>query len=237
MPAASASPLPTANSQAAAAAIAAAAAAAGIPNGMTANPATAVPGAVAGNATSPASVSASAVLTSTTPVTTSMPQVVVAASTSASPQPNQQQPKIPSNHSTQKDTTWTKLFVGGLPYHTTDKSLREHFEVYGEIEEAVVITDRQTGKSRGYGFVSSTLFSSSYPLIRRWNAAFPDPISCFLTSNSTFQKLLYICSVGEVTLEKFSNQKLFWYRNVADSRMNFYAFLTFFDNSTSLFLR
>merc|ERR1711963_1009687 len=60
---------------------------------------------------------------------------------------------IPANHSTQKDTTWTKLFVGGLPYHTTDKSLREHFEVYGEIEEAVVITDRQTGKSRGYGFV------------------------------------------------------------------------------------
>lgn len=54
----------------------------------------------------------------------------------------------------QKDTTWTKLFVGGLPYHTTDKSLREHFNVYGDIEEAVVITDRQTGKSRGYGFVS-----------------------------------------------------------------------------------
>lgn len=54
----------------------------------------------------------------------------------------------------QKDTTWTKLFVGGLPYHTTDKSLREHFNVYGDIEEAVVITDRQSGKSRGYGFVS-----------------------------------------------------------------------------------
>ena len=58
------------------------------------------------------------------------------------------------NSSSQKDTMWTKLFVGGLPYHTTDKSLREHFEVYGDIEEAVVITDRQTGKSRGYGFVS-----------------------------------------------------------------------------------
>ncbi|XP_050313479.1 RNA-binding protein 24-A-like isoform X2 [Anthonomus grandis grandis] len=52
-----------------------------------------------------------------------------------------------------KDTTFTKLFVGGLPYHTTDKSLRDHFSVYGEIEEGVVITDRQTGKSRGYGFV------------------------------------------------------------------------------------
>lgn len=54
-----------------------------------------------------------------------------------------------------KDTTFTKLFVGGLPYHTTDKSLRDHFSVYGDIEEGVVITDRQTGKSRGYGFVST----------------------------------------------------------------------------------
>lgn len=59
--------------------------------------------------------------------------------------------------SSQKDTTWTKLFVGGLPYHTTDKSLRDHFAVFGDIEEAVVITDRQTNKSRGYGFVSTSL--------------------------------------------------------------------------------
>lgn len=57
-----------------------------------------------------------------------------------------------------KDTTYTKLFVGGLPYHTSDKSLRDHFAVYGDIDEAVVITDRNTGKSRGYGFVSTVLF-------------------------------------------------------------------------------
>ena len=56
-----------------------------------------------------------------------------------------------------KDTTFTKIFVGGLPYHTTDASLRQHFHVFGEIDEAVVITDRQTGKSRGYGFVSCNL--------------------------------------------------------------------------------
>lgn len=55
----------------------------------------------------------------------------------------------------QKDTTYTKIFVGGLPYHTTDDSLRNYFAVFGDIEEAVVITDRQTGKSRGYGFVST----------------------------------------------------------------------------------
>ena len=57
----------------------------------------------------------------------------------------------------QKDTTFTKIFVGGLPYHTTDESLRNYFAVFGDIEEAVVITDRQTGKSRGYGFVSFDL--------------------------------------------------------------------------------
>nr|AAF81070.1 RRM-containing protein SEB-4 [Xenopus laevis] len=57
-------------------------------------------------------------------------------------------------HTTQKDTTYTKTSVGGLPYHTTDSSLRKYFEVFGDIEEAVVITDRQTGKSRGYGFVT-----------------------------------------------------------------------------------
>ncbi|XP_010880155.1 RNA-binding protein 38 isoform X2 [Esox lucius] len=61
-------------------------------------------------------------------------------------------------HSTsiQKDTTFTKIFVGGLPYHTNDASLRKYFEAFGDIDEAVVITDRQTGKSRGYGFVTMT---------------------------------------------------------------------------------
>ena len=56
----------------------------------------------------------------------------------------------------QKDNTFTKLFVGGLPYHTTDETLREFFLQYGDIEEAVVIHDRATGKSKGYGFVSMT---------------------------------------------------------------------------------
>ena len=58
-----------------------------------------------------------------------------------------------------QDTQYRKIFVGGLPYHTTDESLRDYFLVFGEIEEAVVITDRQTGKSKGYGFVSAELCS------------------------------------------------------------------------------
>jgi RNA recognition motif-containing protein len=47
-----------------------------------------------------------------------------------------------------------KLFVGGLNWKTTDDGLRNAFERFGEITEAKVITDRETGRSRGFGFVS-----------------------------------------------------------------------------------
>uniref|UniRef100_A0A0E0AC03 RRM domain-containing protein n=1 Tax=Oryza glumipatula TaxID=40148 RepID=A0A0E0AC03_9ORYZ len=52
------------------------------------------------------------------------------------------------------DTTYTKVFVGGLAWETRSEGLRAHFEAYGEILEAVVITDRATGRSKGYGFVT-----------------------------------------------------------------------------------
>jgi cold-inducible RNA-binding protein len=47
-----------------------------------------------------------------------------------------------------------KLFVGGLSWDTTDDGLREAFAAHGEITEAKVITDRGTGRSRGFGFVT-----------------------------------------------------------------------------------
>ena len=47
-----------------------------------------------------------------------------------------------------------KLFVGGLAWATTDESLRAHFEPFGEVTDAKVITDRDTGRSRGFGFVT-----------------------------------------------------------------------------------
>ena len=49
-----------------------------------------------------------------------------------------------------------KLFVGGLAWATTSESLRKAFEVYGDVAEAKVITDRETGRSRGFGFVTMT---------------------------------------------------------------------------------
>lgn len=47
-----------------------------------------------------------------------------------------------------------KLFVGSLSWHTTDQTLAGHFRDFGEVEEARVITDRDTGQSRGFGFVT-----------------------------------------------------------------------------------
>ncbi|XP_043714135.1 RNA-binding protein 38-like isoform X2 [Telopea speciosissima] len=52
------------------------------------------------------------------------------------------------------DTTYTKVFVGGLAWETQSGTLRRYFEQYGEILEAVVITDKNTGRSKGYGFVT-----------------------------------------------------------------------------------
>lgn len=47
-----------------------------------------------------------------------------------------------------------KLFVGGLPWKTTEKELRDVFSKFGEVEDVKVIRDRRTGKSKGFGFVT-----------------------------------------------------------------------------------
>ncbi|XP_057776477.1 uncharacterized protein LOC130995262 isoform X1 [Salvia miltiorrhiza] len=52
------------------------------------------------------------------------------------------------------DTTFTKVFVGGLAWETQSETMMRYFEQFGEILEAVVITDKNTGRSKGYGFVT-----------------------------------------------------------------------------------
>ena len=47
-----------------------------------------------------------------------------------------------------------KLFVGSLSWDTNDEGLRNAFSAHGEISEAIVISDRDTGRSRGFGFVT-----------------------------------------------------------------------------------
>jgi len=64
------------------------------------------------------------------------------------------------------DTTLTKVFVGGLAWETHKDTLREHFERYGDILEAVIISDKLTGRSKGYGFVSPPLLPlHPFPLL------------------------------------------------------------------------
>jgi cold-inducible RNA-binding protein len=46
-----------------------------------------------------------------------------------------------------------KLYVGGLPYSTTDNELKEAFMAAGEVASAMIIMDKMTGRSKGFGFV------------------------------------------------------------------------------------
>ncbi len=46
-----------------------------------------------------------------------------------------------------------KLYVGGLPYQTTNDELKSHFEAVGPVTSATIIMDKMTGRSKGFGFV------------------------------------------------------------------------------------
>ncbi|MFQ5514587.1 MAG: RNA recognition motif domain-containing protein [Myxococcota bacterium] len=46
-----------------------------------------------------------------------------------------------------------RIYVGNLPFETSEAELREAFAEFGEVQSAAVITDRDTGRSRGFGFV------------------------------------------------------------------------------------
>jgi RNA recognition motif-containing protein len=52
-----------------------------------------------------------------------------------------------------KDLVSMKLYVGNLPYNTTEEDLRNLFSQYGSVDSVAVITDRETGRSKGFGFV------------------------------------------------------------------------------------
>jgi RNA recognition motif-containing protein len=64
-----------------------------------------------------------------------------------------------------------KLFVGGLSWGTTDDGLHGAFSKFGEIVEAKVITDRETGRSRGFGFVTFANDEGASSAINEMNGA------------------------------------------------------------------
>ena len=62
-----------------------------------------------------------------------------------------------------------KLFVGGLPFSTSEERLREVFAQAGTVESAVVVTDRGTGRSRGFGFVEMSTSEEADQAVSKLN--------------------------------------------------------------------
>lgn len=62
-----------------------------------------------------------------------------------------------------------RIFVGNLNYRTDDESLRSAFERFGQVTEANVVMDRQTQRSRGFGFVEMPAAEQAQAAIRGLN--------------------------------------------------------------------
>lgn len=63
----------------------------------------------------------------------------------------------------------SKLFVAGFPYAMTDEELKTAFSKSGEVVSAKVILDRETGRSRGFGFVEMASVEDADRAISEWN--------------------------------------------------------------------
>jgi cold-inducible RNA-binding protein len=63
----------------------------------------------------------------------------------------------------------TKLYVGNLSFKTTSEELKEHFSQAGTVESASVIEDRETGRSRGFGFVEMATAEDAQAAIEQFN--------------------------------------------------------------------
>ena len=64
-----------------------------------------------------------------------------------------------------------KLYVGNLPFNVTDESLQEVFAQAGTVQSAKVITDRDTGRSKGFGFVEMSTDQEAADAIQKFNGA------------------------------------------------------------------
>lgn len=62
-----------------------------------------------------------------------------------------------------------KLFIGGLAFSTSNDRLREVFAQAGGVESATVVTDRDTGQSRGFGFVEMASAEEAAEAVKRFN--------------------------------------------------------------------
>src|ERR1044071_5633584 len=62
-----------------------------------------------------------------------------------------------------------RLYVGNLPFSATDESLMRMFQQVGQVESARIITDRDTGRSKGFGFVEMSTDQEASDAIKKFN--------------------------------------------------------------------
>src|SRR2546428_12431312 len=62
-----------------------------------------------------------------------------------------------------------KLYVGNLPFNATDEALQEIFAQAGSVQSAKIITDRDTGRSKGFGFVEMSTDQEAADAIQKFN--------------------------------------------------------------------
>lgn len=71
----------------------------------------------------------------------------------------QQQPSVQGN----------KLYIGGIPYRSTEDDIKKAFEEAGSVVSVSIISDRMTGRSRGFGFVEMASEAEAQAAIDRWD--------------------------------------------------------------------
>ena len=86
----------------------------------------------------------------------------------------------------------TKLYIGNLPYTTTEDDLKALFADYGAVLSATLITDRDSGRSKGFGFVEMEEEAAANEAIEKLN-------------KSTFQERMIFVSIARAREERPSN--------------------------------
>ncbi|EWZ51092.1 hypothetical protein FOZG_01326 [Fusarium oxysporum Fo47] len=97
----------------------------------------------------------------------------------------------------------SKLFIGGLAWHTEEATLRQKFEEFGPVEEAVVVKDRDTGRSRGFGFVRYTQEGDAQKAIATMNNVEYESL-LFLVS----WRICYLILIQNLIISRFDGRTI-----------------------------
>lgn len=70
-----------------------------------------------------------------------------------------------------REATNERVYIGGMDWNTTEETIRQNFEEFGDIEEIKIVCDRDTGQSKGFGFITFSDQDSAEHAIQKMNGA------------------------------------------------------------------